>query len=144
MAVETTPLGFKKPESTTELVRNGAGIISDNAQTAENLINALRTRTTEQISADAALAGQLQAARDPEPMFTGARTYDAGGAVVASAVVWPDGAGGQYTGTASATFPDLVDSYTITRPLDSRTYTQPAVTRNAAGNVTNRPPIVVS
>ena len=44
MAVEVTPLGFKKPDSATELVKRGAGVISDNAQTAEDLIAALQER----------------------------------------------------------------------------------------------------
>lgn len=41
MAVEITPLGFKKPDGATELVRNGAGIIAENAQQAEDRIQGL-------------------------------------------------------------------------------------------------------
>ena len=41
MAVETTPLGFKKPDSTTELVKRGAQVIADNAQRAQDLIQGL-------------------------------------------------------------------------------------------------------
>ena len=146
MAVEITPLGFKKPDGVTELVRNGASVIAANAQTAQDLINALRTRTPEQISADAALAGQLQAARNPEAMFTGTITYNASGAPTAAAVVWPDGVGGAYAGTASTAFPGSVDAYTITRnETPVKTFTQPGITRDSTtGNVTNRPPITVS
>jgi hypothetical protein len=138
-------LGFKKPDG-NELARNGDNIIADNAQTAEDLINALRTRTPEQISADAALAGQLQAARNPEAMFTGAITYSASGAPTAASVVWPDGVGGTYTGTASTVSPGSVDAYTITRnETPVKTFTQPTITRDSTtGNVTNRPPITVS
>lgn len=35
MAVEVTPLGFKKPDG-KELVRGGDNVIADNAQTAED------------------------------------------------------------------------------------------------------------
>jgi hypothetical protein len=38
VAVEVTPLGFKKPDSATELVKRGAQVIADNAQTAEDWI----------------------------------------------------------------------------------------------------------
>jgi hypothetical protein len=38
-----------------------------------------------------------------------------------------------------------VDAYTITRTgSPTKTYTQPAVTRDANGNITNRPPITVT
>lgn len=41
MAVTVTPLGFKKPDGATELVRNGAQILADNAQQAEDRIQGL-------------------------------------------------------------------------------------------------------
>ena len=87
---------------------------------------------------------RLQDARDPEKLFTGTRTYT-NGAVTSSAVLWPDGTPGTYTGTPSATFPGSIDSYTITygSPVTT-TYTQPAVTRDTAGNITNQPAITVS
>lgn len=44
MAVEVTPLGFKKPDSATELVKRGADVISDNAQRADELLAALQER----------------------------------------------------------------------------------------------------
>jgi hypothetical protein len=77
-------------------------------------------------------------ARDPSALFVGAITY-ANGAPQSAAVVWPDGTAGVYTGTPSATFPGSIDAYTITK--GATTYTQPAVTRDAAGNITNQPAI---
>jgi hypothetical protein len=44
VAVDVTPLGLKKPDSATELVKRGAQMIADNAQTTEDLIQELRTR----------------------------------------------------------------------------------------------------
>lgn len=44
MAVEVTPHGFKKPDGVTELVKRGAEMIADNAQTAEDLITDLQSR----------------------------------------------------------------------------------------------------
>ena len=90
-------------------------------------------------------AAMLQLARDPSQLFAGSVTRDAGGAAVSATVEWPDGVTGVYSGTASATFPGAVDAYTVTRSgSPTVTFTQAAVTRNAAGFVTNRPPITVS
>ena len=61
-------------------------------------------------------------------------------------MVWPDGTAGTYTATTVSTdFPGAVDAYTITygSPVTA-TYTQPAVTRDSAGNITNQPAITVS
>lgn len=92
---------------------------------------------------DAALAAL---ARDPSALFSGAVTRDGNGAPTSATVAWPDGSLGVYSGTASTSFPGSIDAYTITRALASGTvtYTQPAVTRDASGNITNRPNIVVS
>ncbi|MDT0171008.1 hypothetical protein [Pseudarthrobacter sp. BRE9] len=60
---------------------------------------------------------------------------------------WPDGNDGNYSGTPSVNFPGSVSAYTVTRVVNGTTvtYTQPAITRDAAtGNVTNRPPIIVT
>jgi hypothetical protein len=52
---------------------------------------------------------------------------------------------GVYAGTASTTIAGAIDAYTVTRAGSlTVTFTQPAVTRNPAGYVTNRPPITVS
>ena len=84
-----------------------------------------------------------QLARTPEVLITGTITRDAGGAPTSAAVVWPDGTTGTFTGTPSPTFAGALDAYTITYGT-TRTYTQPAVTRNAAGNITTQPAITIS
>lgn len=43
MAIEVTPLGFKKPDG-QEAVRGGDNVIADNAQTAQDHIASLRSR----------------------------------------------------------------------------------------------------
>lgn len=87
----------------------------------------------------------VQLARDPAQLFTGTVTNNADGAPTSAAVVWPDGATGTYSGTASTTFPGAVDAYTVTRTgTPVLTFTQPAVTRDANGYVTNRPAITVT
>ena len=91
--------------------------------------------------ATGAVNTNLQLARTPEVLFTGAITLT-DGAPTSAAVVWPDGTAGTYTGTPSGAFPGSIDAYTLTH--GTATYTQPAVTRDAAGNITNQPAIVVS
>lgn len=84
-------------------------------------------------------------ARDPDLLWVGAITRDADGAPTSADAVWPDGTAGLYTGTPSTAFPGLIDSYTITYGSPALiTYTQPAVTRNAAGDLTNRPAITAA
>lgn len=92
---------------------------------------------------DAALASL---ARDPSLLFSGTVTRDGNGVPTSASVLWPDGSAGVYSGTASTAFPTAVDAYTVTRVLSTGTvtYTQPAVTRDASGNITARPNIVVS
>lgn len=92
---------------------------------------------------DAAL---VALARDPESIFGGAVTRNTDGAPTSAVVAWPDGVTGNYSGTASTSFPGAINSYTITRVgTPTKTYTQPAVTRDATtGLITNRPPITVS
>lgn len=96
-------------------------------------------------------AALLQLARNPETLFAGAVTRDANGAPISAVVTWPDKkvdgtpVTGTYSGTASTTFPGSIDAYTITRALaTTATFTQPAVTRDANGYVTNRPAMTVS
>jgi hypothetical protein len=91
--------------------------------------------------ATGAVNTNLQLARTPDVLFVGVVTLTSG-APTSAAVVWPDGTAGVYTGTPSVTFPGSIDSYTLT--YGTTTYTQPAVTRDASGNVTNQPAIVVS
>lgn len=84
-------------------------------------------------------------ARDPDALFAGSVTRNADGAATSASVEWPDGVTGTYSGTASTSFPGSIDSYTITRTgSPTVTFTQPAVTRDANGYITNRPPITVA
>ncbi len=85
-------------------------------------------------------------AGDPDLLITGAITRDANDAATSAPVTWPDGTPGVYTATTvSAAFPGAVDAYTVTYGSPAtRTYTQPAVTRNANGAVTTRPAITVA
>jgi len=90
-------------------------------------------------------AALQQLARDPSQLFAGAITTDPFGVPVSATVIWPDGATGIYSGAASTTFPGCVDAYTITRTgTQMKTFTQPAVTRDALGNVINRPQMTIS
>lgn len=89
---------------------------------------------------------KIALASNPDMLIVGAVTRDSNGAATAAAVEWPDGTPGDYTATVvSAAHPGAVDAYTVTYgdPV-TITYTQPAVTRNVDGAVTNRPAIVVS
>lgn len=52
MAIETTPLGFKKPDG-NEPIRGGDNVISHNAQKAQDLLADTRTRM---VLAESALA----------------------------------------------------------------------------------------
>jgi len=90
-------------------------------------------------------AAMLQLARDPEALFSGAVTVNGDGAPTSANVKWPDGVVGVYSGTASSSFPGSVDAYTITYAgTPTKTYTQPTVTRNGSGFITNRPAITVT
>jgi hypothetical protein len=84
----------------------------------------------------------LTLARTPELLIVGTITYT-NGAPTSAAVAWPDGTAGVFTGTTSNAFPGSLDAYTITYGT-TRTYTQPTVTRDTSGNITNQPAIVLS
>jgi hypothetical protein len=62
VAIETTPLGFQKPDG-NELARNGDNVISANAQKAQDLIAAAQTQITvkaaEAEAADSELAARI-------------------------------------------------------------------------------------
>lgn len=75
MAVETTALGFKKPDG-NELVRGGDNVIADNAQKAQDYVAELLTTTTDQetrldvVEMAAFTAGALTLIEDPaDPGF---------------------------------------------------------------------------
>ena len=96
--------------------------------------------------ANATYATLVNLARNPDLLIAGTITRDANNAATSAPVVWPDGTPGTYTATTVSTaFPGAVDAYTVTygSPV-TKTFTQPAVTRNAAGAATAVPAIVVS
>ena len=88
--------------------------------------------------------GLVQAAKNPDLLVTGAITVDGNDLVTSAAVVWPDGSPGTLTIT-SRDSNGAVLAYNITygSPV-TKTFTQPAITRNANGAATNVPAIVVS
>jgi hypothetical protein len=85
-------------------------------------------------------------AASPDLIASGAITRSTTGAATGFAVAWPDGATGTFAGTESTGFPGVIDAYTVTHTLAgvTRTYTQPALTRDATGAVTNRPSMTVA
>lgn len=84
-------------------------------------------------------------AANPDLLTFGTITRDSNGAATSAPVIWPDGTVGTYTATTVSTaFPGAVDAYTITYGSPAtKTYTQPAVTRDANGAVTVRPALTV-
>lgn len=109
--------------------------------TGNTPLNASRLNALE-ADLDAALTAL---AADPSLLFSGAVTRNGNGVPTSASVLWPGGVAGVYSGTASTVFVTAVDSYTVTRAgTPTKTYTQPAVTRDAGGQISNRPPITVS
>ena len=103
--------------------------------------------TTGQLAATTALAAAAiaSAAANPDLIIVGTITRDTNGAATSASVVWPDGATGTYTGTASSTVLGAIDTYAITHVgSPTKTYTQPTVTRDSSGAVTVRPAITVA
>ena len=88
--------------------------------------------------------GLVQAAKNPDLLVTGAVTLDGSDLVTSAAVVWPDGSPGTLTITARHSS-GAVNAYNITygSPV-TKTFTQPAITRNSNGAATNVPAMVVS
>lgn len=90
-------------------------------------------------------ASLLQLAANPSMLFSGAVTRDSDGAPISASLRWPDGTVGVYSGTASTEFPGAIDSYTVTyAATPTITVTQPAVTRNVDGEVTNSPALIIT
>jgi hypothetical protein len=85
-------------------------------------------------------------AASPDLLIVGTITRDANEAATTAPVVWPDGTAGIYAATTLSTaFPGAVDAYTITYGSPATlTFTQSAVTRDAAGAVTARPAITAA
>jgi hypothetical protein len=85
-----------------------------------------------------------QAAKDPDLLIVGALTRDSAGRVTSAAVAWPDGTAGTYT-ALNFDPSGATNSYSITYGSPaSKTYTQPAITRDATGAAITIPPIGVS
>lgn len=105
------------------------------------------TRRAEQRYIDAAALlvleqTRLALARYPEALMVGPRTLNGSGAVLTSAVVWPDGVSGNYAGTASQAFPGMIDSWTVTyQGTTAITYVQARMVRNDKGFIVSRPQI---
>ncbi len=93
---------------------------------------------------NAAYAGLIQLAKNPDSLIAGAVAVDGNNNVTSAAVVWPNGTPGTLTIT-SRDANGAVLGYNITygSPV-TKTFTQPTITRNAAGAATNVPQIVVS
>ena len=90
-------------------------------------------------------AALLSLGANPPMLFSGAVTVDTNGAPISASVKWPDGTVGVYSGTASTEFPGAVDAYTVTYAgTPTLTITQPAVTRNPSGHVTNSPALTIT
>lgn len=111
-------------------------------QTLRDEIDAKLTKAV----ADDTYVPYLNLAKNPELIITGAITRDSNEALTSAAVIWPDGTPGTFTAeTLSTAHPGAVDGYRITYGSPAtRTYTQPTMTRNAAGAVTSVPAMVVS
>ncbi|HEF4835439.1 TPA: hypothetical protein SAO52_000115 [Burkholderia vietnamiensis] len=74
-------------------------------------------------------------------------TRDANEAIITASIVWPDGATGTLTtDSASTAFPGAIDAWhaTYVTGVNTKTVTQPTVTRNAAGAVVAQPAITIS
>lgn len=64
--------------------------------------------------------------------------------VISSATVkWPDGSSGTFTRTSKNATWVAVDAYTITHVDSGQIVTQPAVTRDSSGTITNKPELTV-
>lgn len=92
----------------------------------------------------ATYAGLVQLAKNPDTLIAGAVTVDGSNLVTSAVVAWPDGSPGTLTITSRDSLGGVL-AYNITygSPV-TKTFTQPTITRNAAGAATNVPQIVVS
>jgi len=89
-------------------------------------------------------AKYTQLAKNPDTLIAGAITLDGSDQLLSAVVQWPDGTPGTLTVTARHST-GAVNAYNITYGSPAtKTFTQPAVTRNASGAATNVPQIVVS
>jgi len=115
-----------------------------NAPTDTAMAAAINGTGATKTALNATYAGLVQLAKNPDTLIAGAVTVDGSDQVTSAAVLWPDGTPGTLTITARHTT-GAVTNYNITfgSPV-TKTFTQPTITRNAAGAATNVPQIVVS
>ena len=73
-----------------------------------------------------------------------AATWDTDGVISAATVKWPDGSAGAFTTVTKDATWLAINAYTITHTVSGKTVTQPAVTRDANGNITVKPAITVA
>jgi hypothetical protein len=74
-------------------------------------------------------------------------TYNGNNAITTASVLWPDTGSGTYTAdTLSSTFLGATDAFHVTysKGAVSKTITQTAATRNAAGKITAQPALTVA
>jgi len=65
VAITTTPLGFKKPDG-NEKLRNGDNVIADNAQKAEDILQAVNARLgVAEANINAGMGGGPGLSEDP-------------------------------------------------------------------------------
>lgn len=93
---------------------------------------------------NATFVGLVQAAKNPDLLVAGAITRDGADLITSAVVAWPDGTPGTLTITSRDGAGNIL-AYNITygSPV-TKTFTQPAITRNATGSAINVPQIVVS
>jgi hypothetical protein len=68
--------------------------------------------------------------------------YDVNGILTNAVVMWPDSTLGTFNATVVNTNWFTIDAYTVT--YSSQTVTQPTVSRDTNGSVTNKPPLVIT
>jgi len=82
-------------------------------------------------------------AAEPTALMVGAIERNRSGAVVAAAVIWPDGVHGVFVADEIDEGSGAVNAYHVTYG-GTRRYVQPRVTRDNAGRVVHRPRIRVA
>lgn len=137
-------LASLKGDLTPELEALASQVQAD-AAAAEAAAGAVPALAEDLAELEASLPGTYvtlaAAAKNPDLLVVGAVTGDP---MTSAAVVWPDGKPGTLAITARHST-GAVNAYNITygNPV-TKTFTQPAITRNANGAPTNVPQIVVS
>jgi len=69
---------------------------------------------------------------------------DANGLATNATILWPDGSAGVLSVTQLNPTWLAVDAYTLTYPALGKTITQPAVSRDQNGNITNAPALLIT